>query len=45
MCGFDDIGAYYANRDFFEKEHPKQAEQLQEKEFENFLRNEDFDNE
>lgn len=32
MCGFDDIGAYLADKDFFEKEYPKQAERMADKE-------------
>ena len=29
MCGFDDAGEYYANKDFFEREYPKEAEKEQ----------------
>lgn len=37
MCGFEDVGAYFADMDFFEKEYPEQAERLQEQEFDEFL--------
>lgn len=29
MCSFDDAGEYYADLDFYEKEHPEEAEKEQ----------------
>lgn len=30
MGDFDDVGMYYADRDFYEKEHPAKARKKQE---------------